>query len=105
MSLTPLLLCLCLSIGDPPRDRWFSEDKLKHFAASFVITSLAASGARLAGLDSRTTVWVGAGVGAGFGAWKEYRDSRLPDATVSARDVVWDLAGIGAASAMMAQVR
>lgn len=105
MSLAPLLLCLCLSVGDPPRDRWFSEDKLKHFVASFVITSLSASGARAAGLDAGASTWVGAGVGAGFGVWKEIRDARLPDATVSARDLVWDLAGVGAASAMMHQVR
>ena len=105
MSVAPLLLCLCLSLGDPPRDRWFSEDKLKHFVASFVITSLSASGARAAGLDTGTSVWVGAGVGTGLGAWKEIRDSRLPNASVSARDLVWDLAGVAAASALISQAR
>ena len=37
--------------------------------------------ARAAGLDSGTSSWVGAGVGVGFGVWKEIRDARLPNAT------------------------
>lgn len=106
MSLSSLVLCLCLSVGAaPPADSWVGEDKLKHFLASFVVTSLSAGGARAAGLDPGASVWVGAGVGAGVGAWKELRDARLPDATFSLRDAAWDLAGIGAASAVMAQVR
>ena len=100
-----LLLCLCLSLGEPPRERWLGEDKVKHFVASFVVTSFAASGARALGAEPRQGVWIGAGVGAGVGAWKEVRDSRLPDGRASYRDAAWDLAGIGAAAAMMSQVR
>lgn len=105
MNLASFLFCLCLAGGEPPPDRWFAEDKVKHFVASFVLTSLSASGARAAGLDAGASTWVGAGVGTAFGAWKEVRDSRVPGATVSLRDAAWDLAGVAAASALVSQVR
>ena len=76
MNLASLVVCLCVSLHAPrPADRWVGEDKLKHFLASFVVTSFSASGARAAGLDPGASVWVGAGVGVGVGAWKELRDS------------------------------
>ena len=106
---TPLL-CLCLSIPLPrqqqePRDRWIAEDKAKHFVASFVITSISAGAARAAGLDPAPSAWVGAGVGVAAGTWKEIRDQRRADATASFRDAAWDLAGVGAATALLRQVR
>ena len=106
MNLSSLVLCLCLSVGaPPPADRWVGEDKLKHFLASFVATSLAAGVTRAAGADAETSAWAGAGAAATLGVWKELRDARLPEATFSLRDIAWDLAGVGAASAVMAQVR
>ena len=107
--LTPIL-CLCLSIAAPrqqaePRDRWIAEDKFKHFFASFVVTSLSAGAARAAGLDPAPSAWVGAGVGVTAGVWKEVRDHRRQDAAVSLKDGVWDLAGVGAATALVRQVR
>ncbi|MBW3630834.1 MAG: hypothetical protein KY464_16270 [Gemmatimonadetes bacterium] len=103
------LLCLCLSISAPrqeePRDRWFGEDKAKHFFASFVVTSLSASAARAAGVEPGASAWIGAGVGVGAGAWKELRDRRSPKARVSLKDAGWDLAGVGAAAALLRQVR
>ena len=106
--MTPLVpaLCLCLSFqGSPARDRWIGEDKWKHFFASFVVTSISASAARAAGLDPAPSAWVGAGVGVGAGLWKELRDRRRPDATPSLKDGVWDLAGVGASTALLRQVR
>ncbi len=106
MSFSSLVLCLCLSVhAPPPADRWVGEDKLKHFLASFVVTSFSASGARAAGLDPGESVRVGAGVGMAVGTWKEIRDRGDPGASFSLRDMAWDLAGIGAASALMNQVR
>ena len=105
MNLASLFVCLCVSVHAPPPDRWIGEDKVKHFLASFVVTSFSASGARAAGLDPGASVWVGAGVGVGVGAWKELRDRGVPSATFSLRDAAWDLAGVGAASALMNQVR
>ena len=105
------LLMLCLSLGGgptapaQPEDRWFGEDKLKHFVTSFIVTSLASSGARAAGLDNDASLLVGAGTGAGLGLWKEWSDRNAEGSTASIRDVVWDVAGVGAAAAIQAQTQ
>lgn len=104
--MTPiLLLCLCFSTPAQSRDRWVGEDKAKHFFASFVVTSLSASAVRAAGAEPGTSAWIGAGVGVGAGAWKELRDRRSAEGMVSVKDAVWDLAGVGAAAALLRQVR
>ena len=100
-----LLLCLCFSTTAQTPDRWIAEDKAKHFFASFVVTSLSASAARAAGASPGASAWIGAGVGVSAGAWKELRDRRSPEATVSLKDAAWDLAGVGAATALLRQVR
>lgn len=78
-----------------PASDWFSEDKLKHFIASFVVTSVSASASRAAGLDRAESVGIGAGVGVAAGLIKEHEDSRTGGA-FSGADLVWDAAGIGA---------
>ncbi len=104
--MTPaLLLGLSLLAPDPPRDRWIGEDKMKHFFTSFVATSITARAARAAGLDVRSSAWVGAGAGTAVGVWKEIRDQRRRDASASVRDLVWDAAGVAAGAAVMRQVR
>jgi uncharacterized protein YfiM (DUF2279 family) len=106
-----LLLCLCLSLGSggrveqPKPDRFFGEDKFQHFFTSFLATSLAASGARLAGMDHDTSLLVGAGTGAGVGLLKELHDARNPRETASVLDLVWDAGGIGLATAIVAQAK
>ena len=109
-----LLACLALAAPShgtareappPARDRWFAEDKLKHFVASFIVTSLAGSGARAAGLEHGASLAVGAGVGMAVGVLKEARDLSDPRATASLRDLAWDAAGVGAAVAVLAQTR
>jgi len=107
MNAAGVLICFCLSFGggSPPADRWVGEDKWKHFFASFVITSMAASGSRAAGADVEPSMWIGAGTGTAFGVWKELRDIGRDGETASVKDLVWDLAGVGAASAVMRQVR
>lgn len=105
------LLMLCLSLGGgpsaptQPRDRWFGEDKLKHFVTSFIVTSLASSGARAAGLDNDAAMLVGTGTGVSLGLWKEWSDRTAEGHTASLRDVAWDLAGVGAAAVVQAQTQ
>ena len=103
------LLFLCLSLGraevPQPRDPWFSEDKFKHFVTTFLVTSLAASGARAAGLDGDASLLVGAGAGAAAGVGKELSDRRREGSTASFKDIVWDLAGVGAASVIQARTQ
>jgi uncharacterized protein YfiM (DUF2279 family) len=97
MSLYPLLALTLLSApADLPPFPWFGEDKLKHFFASFVVSSLSASGARAAGLDHWESLSVGAGVGAVSGVIKEIQDSRR-GGPFSGYDLIWDAAGIGSA--------
>jgi uncharacterized protein YfiM (DUF2279 family) len=100
-----LVLCLSLGGGREPADRWLAEDKWKHFFTSFVATTLAASGARAAGLDARGSLVAGVGVGVGVGVWKEVRDHRLPGGRASVRDLAWDAAGVGAAAVVVSQSR
>ena len=108
MSTLPALLCLCLSLPlqqAPARDRWFAEDKAKHFLLSFVATSVSASAARAAGLDAPTSAWAGAGAASAIGVWKELRDRKVPGETASLRDLAWDGAGVAAAVVVMRRVR
>ncbi|HEX6926194.1 MAG TPA: hypothetical protein VF167_12305 [Longimicrobiaceae bacterium] len=100
------LFCLCLSLSpQEPPDHWFAEDKVKHFFTSFAATTISASGARMLGLDARAAAYAGAGAAGALGLWKEVRDSRVPGATASIKDLVWDGAGIAAGTAVMLQVR
>jgi uncharacterized protein YfiM (DUF2279 family) len=103
-----LALCLSLSHHPAPRpaDRWIGEDKLKHYFVSFLVTSLAASGARAAGAGRRATLYAGAGTGAALGVLKELDDRRHPaTSSPSFRDLAWDLAGVGTGVAVAAQAR
>ncbi len=107
MSPGMLVLCLCLSlrVGEPPRDPWFSEDKVMHFAASFAATAFAASTARSVGLDRGQSTLAGALAAGGVGVWKEMEDQRRPEGFFSTRDLVWDAAGIAAAAAVLGRTR
>lgn len=101
---------LCFTLGgrgEAPRqpDNFFGEDKLKHFVTSFIVTSLATSGARAAGLDHDAALVVGAGTGAAVGIGKEVSDLRREGATASINDIVWDLAGVGAAAVLQARAQ
>lgn len=104
--IAPLLLSLSLALPAPPApaDPWFGEDKLKHFVTSFVATSLAVSGARIAGVERSTSIAVGAGIGVGVGVLKEVNDART-GGIFSYRDILWDLAGVSAAAAVAEAAR
>ena len=106
MTGTVALLCLCFSLQQPRlADPWFGEDKVKHFIASFVATSITASAARATGIDATTSAWVGAGASTAIGVLKELQDTRRPGQVSSARDLVWDLGGTAAGVVLMRQVR
>jgi uncharacterized protein YfiM (DUF2279 family) len=91
----------------PPRapDRFFGEDKWTHFFGSFFATSLASGVARAAGLDAETSLLVGAGAATALGAGKELADLRRPSGSASVYDLAWDLAGVGAAAAIVLRTR
>ena len=81
-------------------DKWFSSDKVKHFFMAAFVQSGAFGGLRLAGAE-RSASLIGASiVSSGFSIGKEIRDSRS-GGTASGKDLVWDAAGIIAASAVL----
>jgi uncharacterized protein YfiM (DUF2279 family) len=88
-----------------PEDRWFAEDKWRHFVTSFVSSSLAGSAARAAGLDRGQAIRAGVAAGATVGVWKEVQDARRPGGHFSVRDLVWDAAGVGAAAGVLSGTR
>ena len=105
MNPCALLLCWSLSVAEPPPDRFVAEDKWQHFFTSFVITSIAASGARLVGLDQAPSVAVGVSVGGGAGVYKELRDASQPGRSISVADLIWDAAGVGLAAVIAFRTR
>ena len=109
MTMDKLLICLCMTLGGPsaaPKpDRFFGEDKFQHFFTSFLATSLAASGARLAGASHDSSLLIGAGTGATVGALQELHDARNPAETASVLDLVWDAGGVAFASVIVAQAK
>ena len=86
-----------------PPDRWFGEDKFKHFAFSYMITVGGYAGARfLAGHDE--SVWIGAGAGLVAGIAKEIYD-RQTNRSASMRDLLWDVAGVATGMIVAAHTR
>ena len=107
-----ICLCLAFSFGAAPAptggvaaDSWLGEDKGKHFVASAVITVMAGSAARTAGLDAGTSHIAGAAVATGAGVAKEIRDHRQPGNFFSVRDLAWNLVGVAAGYAVLSQAR
>jgi uncharacterized protein YfiM (DUF2279 family) len=107
----PLMISSPLRIAAPAptsyvshtQDRWFGEDKLKHFALSYMITVGGYAGARfVAGHDE--SVLIGAGVGLAAGVAKELYD-RKTNRSASLRDLLWDVAGVATGMIIAAQTR
>ena len=82
-------------------DAWFGADKFKHFAMSYAITAFAFAGARSI-FDSDASAGVALAAGATAGLLKEFYD-RSRGRPFSARDIVWDAAGIAVGFVMVRQ--
>src|SRR5690606_12009735 len=85
-------------------DRWFAQDKLLHFTASFGGFNLAYGALRTAQLGREPAMVGAAAVAGAAGLWKEWRDRRS-GGPFSARDLVWDGLGILAGLAVAANTR
>lgn len=98
-----LLLVLALSgpTGTPPADGWFSSDKVKHFLTSAFVQSLAYGSLRGAGASHGAALAGAAVTTAAVGVGKEVYDART-GGDPSMRDLVWDAAGAGAVSLLLA---
>ena len=96
------LLVFALHLGQehPAGDKWFSSDKVKHFFMAAFVQSGSFGALRLAGAD-RSWSLGGAGlISSGLSIGKEIRDGRS-GGKASGKDLVWDAAGIIAASAVL----
>ena len=83
-----------------PGDRWFARDKLKHFLVAAFTQSVSYSVARLAGVEHRGSIVAASAVTVGVSLGKEFVDGRRGRG-FSAKDLVWDVAGGVAATAML----
>ena len=84
----------------PPRDSWFGADKLKHFfVAAFTqsVTYSALQAARVRHENALAGAWA---VTATVSIAKELHDKRTTG-LFSVRDLVWDAAGAGVATALL----
>jgi uncharacterized protein YfiM (DUF2279 family) len=98
------VLLFALHVGDehPGGDRWFSQDKAKHFFMAAFIQSGSYSALRSTGLH-----WTGSIAGATaataiLSVGKEIRDART-GGDPSIKDLVWDAAGAAGASVLLHQ--
>lgn len=85
-----------------PVDPWFAADKVKHFALAGFAESIGFAAAREVGADRRAALSAGLAIGLGVSVAKELADRRR-GGRASARDLVWDLAGMAAYAALLAR--
>jgi putative lipoprotein len=99
-----LLLVLTLRGGGPEHrgDSWFGPDKLQHFFTSAFVQSLGYGALRRAGAENGPALLGASVVTATVGVGKELRDRRVRG-EFSGRDLVWDAAGAGSASLLLAR--
>jgi len=94
-------LALAVSLTAPP-DHWFGSDKLKHFFMAAFTQSVAYSAFQAARVDHDQALvgaWV---VTTAVSVGKEVRDRRSYG-LFSYRDLVWDAAGAGVATLVIAK--
>lgn len=85
----------------PAGDGWFSVDKAQHFFASAFVQSVGYGVLRGAGVSHGAAIGGASLVTGAVGVGKEIHDSRT-GGDVSARDLVWDAAGAGAVTVLLA---
>lgn len=85
-------------------DAWLGNDKFRHFWMSYATAAFTFAGARAAGRDADTALWVAVPVTAAVGIGKEVYDRRS-GGIFSVRDLVADGLGLGAAWFLLREVR
>ena len=97
-----LLFTLHAGSGPASGDRWLSPDKVQHFFTSAFVQSLAYGSLRGAGASHGAALAGASVTTAAVGVGQEIYDSRH-QGDASARDLVWDGAGAGAMSLLLAR--
>jgi uncharacterized protein YfiM (DUF2279 family) len=91
-------------MSQQPADRWLGEDKFRHAGASWAAMVFTYAAARAVHDDSRTSIAIALPVTAALGLAKEAVDHRR-GGPFSARDLVADALGAGAAWLVLRAVR
>ncbi len=99
-----LLVFSLTSLPHPASDGWLTRDKAQHFFTSAFVQSMGYGVLRAAGVSHGPALATASVATAAVGVGKEYVDSRT-GGDVSARDVVWDLGGAGAATLLLVHTR
>ena len=94
-------LALALSLNAPP-DNWFGSDKLKHFFIAAFTQTVAYSALQAARVDHDAALVGAWAVTATVSVAKEVHDRRSYG-LFSYRDLVWDAAGAGVATLVIAR--
>ena len=85
----------------PAADSWFSVDKAQHFFSSAFVQSLGYGSLRRIGLSHGAALGGASVATAAVGVGKEIHDART-GGDASVRDLVWDAAGAGAVTVLLA---
>jgi uncharacterized protein YfiM (DUF2279 family) len=85
-------------------DRWFGEDKLRHFFASYAVAAVGYGSARLVGIESDAALSLATGGAAVASIGKEWADVRR-GGPFSLKDLVYDAAGIAVALGILRNAR
>jgi uncharacterized protein YfiM (DUF2279 family) len=104
MRILAFVVGMNLSDEHPTGDRWFSADKAKHFFLAAFVQSMTYTSLRTAGLGPDASLAGASAASVGVSIGKELRDRRGGGA-VSAKDLVWDAAGIGGATVLVRRAR
>lgn len=93
-------------VGAPSNepDRWFGQDKAKHFFTSAFVQSMSYGTLRAAGAGHRVALGSATAASVATGAGKELWDARA-GRSPSGKDLVWDLAGAGAATILLVRTK
>jgi uncharacterized protein YfiM (DUF2279 family) len=96
------LLVFTLNFGQehPAGDKWFSADKAKHFFTAAFVQSASFGGLRAIGVSRPLSLAGASAVSSAVSIGKEIHDART-GGSASGKDLVWDTAGIIAASMVL----
>jgi uncharacterized protein YfiM (DUF2279 family) len=97
-----LVLVFALHFGPehPGGDSWFAADKAKHFFTAAFVQTLSFGGLRATGLHRNASLVGATTVSSSVSIGKELHD-RSSGGVFSLKDLAWDAAGIGAATALL----
>ena len=86
----------------PPADGWFGQDKVRHFFSAAFAQSIAYGSLRGTGMSHGAALAGASATSAAVSVGKELRDRRTTG-RFSARDLVWDAAGAGSMTLLLAR--